>query len=133
MKFIVESTQDDLVTLKTPNANYCNTFKFSGDMPQAGTRVVGEVYAIARKAEIVSLGGNYVEPLFGRPRRMQGMVLEQIVARNELRVQTGYEVTVKLPENQPVAEFPTGSHVGWDNADWPEFRAATPAPAVAAV
>lgn len=124
MKFIVESIQDDLVTLKTPNANYCNTFKFVGELPQVGTRVVGEVYANARKAESVSLGGNYVEPLFGRPRRMQGMVLEQNAQRNELRVQTGYEVTVKLPENQPATEFPVGSHVGWDNGDWPEFRPA---------
>ncbi len=127
MKFIVDATQDGLVTLKMLNANYCNTFKFIGEPPQIGSRVVGEVYAYARKAEMVSLGGNYVEPLFGRPRRMQGMVLEQNVIRNELRVQTGYEVTVKLPENQPATEFPIGSHVGWDNADWAEFRAATTA------
>ena len=124
MKFIVDATQNDLVTLKTPDANYCNTFKFVGQPPVVGTRVVGEVYACARKAEMVSLGGNYVEPLFGRPRRMQGMVLEQNVQRNELRVRTGYDVTVKLPENQPATEFPIGSHVGWDNGDWPEFRAA---------
>ncbi len=122
MKFIVDSVNDGLVTLKTPNSNYRNTFRFSGSIPSAGSNVVGRIYANARKAEAVSLGGNYVEPLFGRPRRMQGMVLEQLPDRNELRVQTGYEVTVKLPENQAAAAFPVGTHVGWDNGEWPEFR-----------
>ena len=127
MKFIVESIQDGLITLKTPNANYRNTFKFVGTAPQIGTRIVGEVYADARKAESVSLGGNYVEPLFGRPRHMQGMVLNHQPSNNALRVLVGYEVTVKLPDDQSPAQFPIGSHVGWDNADWPEFKIQSPA------
>ncbi len=122
MKFIVESIKNDLVTLKTPNANYRNTFKcVSAGELVVGKRVSGTVHAPARKIEAVSQGGNYVEPLFGRPRRMQGLVLQQNTAKNILIVQTGYEVTVQLPPPQSAADYPVGSRVGWDNADWPEF------------
>lgn len=122
MKFIVESVDNDLVTLKTPNANYRNTFKCAtaADMV-VGKRVTGTVHAPGRKIEAVSEGGNYVEPLFGRPRRMQGLVLRQNIADNSLLVQTAYDVTVQLPSDQQAADFPAGSRVGWDNADWPQF------------
>jgi hypothetical protein len=123
MKLIVESIENDLVTLKTPNANYRTTFKcaLAGQLV-AGKRVSGTVHAPARKIEAVSQGGNYVEPLFGRPRRMQGLVLKQDLAENILTVQTGYEVAVQLPPQQSAADYPVGSRVGWDNADWPEFK-----------
>ncbi|MGC8624329.1 MAG: hypothetical protein ACP5VQ_03570, partial [Phycisphaerae bacterium] len=68
MKFIVESIENDLLTLKAPNANYRNTFKCTSSADMAvGRRITGEIHAAARKIEAVSQGGNYVEPLFGRP------------------------------------------------------------------
>ena len=122
MKFIVESIENDLVTLKTPSANYRNTFKCSSAADLAvGKWVSGSIHAPARKIDVVSEGGNYVEPLFGRPRRMQGLVLRQNVAENSLIVQTAYETTAQLPLQQQAADYPAGSRVGWDNADWPEF------------
>lgn len=122
MKFIVENIDHDLITLKTPNANYRNTFKCpaAADLV-VGKRVTGTVHAPGRKIDAVSQGGNYVEPLFGRPRRMQGIVLRQNIADNSLIVQPAYEVTVQLPIGQQAADYPVGSRVGWDNADWPEF------------
>ena len=122
MKFIVESIENDLVTLKTPNANYRNTFKCSSVADLAvGKRIPGSIHAPARKIEAVSQGGNYVEPLFGRPRRMQGLVLKQNVADNSLIVQTAYETNVQLPRQQQATDYSVGSRVGWDNVDWPEF------------
>lgn len=122
MKFIIESIENDLVTLKTPVANYRNTFKCASvaDLT-VGKRVEGSIHAPARKIEVVSQGGNYVEPLFGRPRRMQGLVLRQNGKENSLLVRTAYDTTVSLPSHQQAADYPVGSRVGWDNADWPEF------------
>ena len=122
MKFIVESIENDLVTLKTPNANYRNTFRCSSAADLVvGKRISGSIHAPARKIEAVSQGGNYVEPLFGRPRRMQGLVLKLNAAENSLLVQTAYETHVQLPPHQQATDYPPGSRVGWDNADWPEF------------
>ncbi len=128
MKFIVESIENDLVTLKTPNANYRNTFKCSSAADLVvGKWVSGRIHAPARKIDVVSEGGNYVEPLFGRPRRMQGLVLQQNPAENSLLVQTAYKTTVQLPPHQQASDYPAGSRVGWDNADWPEFQVEKPA------
>jgi hypothetical protein len=69
----------------------------------------------------VELGGNYVEPLAGRPRRMQGTILAVNAAANELTVQVGYEATVKLPAQYKADTFKPGERVGWDNIEVPAF------------
>ena len=121
-KFIVESVENGLVTLRVPGMNYRNCFQLKGAAPAAGQHVTGTISAPAWKAESVQLGGNYVEPLFGRPRRMQGTVLAVKAATNELTVRVGYEVTVKLPAKYKAEDFPVGSRVGWDNIEIPTFE-----------
>lgn len=130
-KFIVESVQDGFVTLKTPNNNYRNSFKLpEGVTLVPGQRVTGTIHAPAWKVDRVDFGGNYVEPLFGRPRRMQGTILSVNTGTNELTVLTAYEVTVKLPARYNVANFAVGTRVGWDNIDVPAFELAGAAVAV---
>lgn len=121
-KFTVESVDADLVTLKVSGNNYRNQFKMAeADKAKvvAGKRVLGTIHAPAWKADIVKLGGNYVEPLFGRPRRMQGTVLAVNVPNNELTVHVGYDVTVQLPAKYKVADFPVGARIAWDNLEIP--------------
>ena len=130
-KFIVEAIQDNLVTLAAPPTNYRNAFvlKSENAAPLAvGERIRGTIHAPAWKVDRVDLGGNYVEPRYGRPRRMQGTILSVNAAANELTVQVGYEVTVKLPEKYKAADFLPGQRVGWDNIEIPIFEPA-PIPA----
>jgi hypothetical protein len=133
-KFIVESFENSIVTLRVPGSNYRNSFVFNGDpaLLTPGTRVRGTIHAPAWKVDRVELGGNYVEPLYGRPRRMQGTILSVNTARNELTVQVGYEATVKLPAGDKADTFKPGERVGWDNIEIPTFalEAAVPAPAL---
>ena len=123
-KFVVESVENGIVTLRVPGANYRNSFVFHGQpagLP-VGARVRGTIHAPAWKVDCVELGGNYVEPLFGRPRRMQGTILSVNTARNELTVQVGYEATVKLPKGAKAETFKVGERVGWDNIEIPTFE-----------
>jgi hypothetical protein len=121
-KFILDALQDGLVTLAVPHSNYKNSFQLAGgSLPAPGQKVKGTIHAPAWKAEAVELGGNYVEPLYGRPRRMQGTILSVNAAANELTVQVGYEVTVKLPEKYKAADYQVGSRIGWDNVEIPTF------------
>jgi hypothetical protein len=131
-KFIVDSVQDRLVTLRVPDRNYANTFTLGGSVlaPIPGTRVRGTIHAPAWKIDRVELGGNYVEPLLGRPRRMQGTILAVNAAANELTVQVGYEAVVKLPDRCKASDYQVGQRVGWDNIEIPTFElepAAAPA------
>jgi len=122
--FTVQSVADGCVTLTTTGTNYQNLFKLGGaDKPlTVGQRVHGTIHATAWKAELVSAGGNYVEPLLGRPRRMQGVIKAANAAANELTVHVGYDVTVKLPDQYRTFQFPVGARVGWDNSDIPTFQ-----------
>ncbi|MGN6369883.1 MAG: hypothetical protein ACTHN5_16625 [Phycisphaerae bacterium] len=124
-KFIVESIENNQITLAAPPTNYRNTFILKSENSAAvtvGERVRGTIHAPAWKVDRVDLGGNYVEPLFGRPRRMQGTILSVNAATNELTVQVGYEVTVKLPQRYKAADFLPGQRVGWDNVEIPLFE-----------
>ncbi len=130
-KFIVESVGDGMVTVRVPGMNYQNTFQLAGDAAglTVGERVRGTIHAPAWKVDRVDLGGNYVEPLYGRPRRMQGTILGVNVATNELTVQVGYEVTMKMPAKYSAADYQVGERVGWDNIEIPTFEVTALMPA----
>lgn len=133
-KFIVDSIKDGIITLRVPGSNYANSFAIAGDLPATvapGARVRGTIVAPAWKVDSVELGGNYVEPLFGRPRRMQGTILAVNAATNELTVQVGYEATVKLPEGAKAGDYKPGQRVGWDNIEMPTFELQSATAAVA--
>jgi hypothetical protein len=123
-KFVVESVDKGVVTLRVPGMNYRNAFAVLGDATSlvAGARVQGKIHAPAWKVDRVELGGNYVEPLFGRPRRMQGTILAVNTTINELTVQVGYEATVRLPERYKAADYTVGERIGWDNVEIPTFE-----------
>ncbi len=124
-KFIVDAVEDGTITLKTPGNNYRTSFKVAGVSGlKAGDRVTGTIHAPAWKVDRVELGGNYVEPLFGRPRRMQGTILSVNTSTNELTVLTAYEVVVKLPDRYQASQFAPGTRVAWDNIDVPVFEQA---------
>jgi len=124
-RYIVDSAGEGVVTLRTPNNNYRTSFKLpqgAKAVGETGDVVYGKIHAPAWKAEAVSAGGNYVEPLYGRPRRMVGTVLAINQGTNELTVKTPYEVIVKLPGKYRAQDFEVGSRVGWDNVEMPWFE-----------
>ena len=124
-KFIVDHVANGQVTLRTPTLNYRNTFAIAPETAAAlkpGAHVRGTIHAPAWKVDRVELGGNYVEPLYGRPRRMQGTILAVNPQTNELTVQVGYEATVRLPERYQAADYHRGQRVGWDNLEPPTFE-----------
>ena len=123
-KFVVESIANGIATLSLPGSNYRNSFSVHGDAAALvqGARVRGAIHAPAWKVDRVEMGGNYVEPLLGRPRRMQGTILSVNAAANELTVQVGYEATVKLPAGARADSFKPGERIGWDNIEIPTFE-----------
>ncbi len=121
-KFFVDDVAGNEITLRATGNNYRNTFVVTDATGlAAGERVEGTIHAPAWKIDRVEMGGNYVEPLFGRPRRMQGTILSVNASTNELTVKVGYEVTVKLPVKYKASEFLPGQRVGWDNIEIPAF------------
>ena len=72
----------------------------------AGTVVRGIIQVKGRKVWTVSAGGNFVTPITGEPRVVQGRVMRADAAR--LVVQAGLSVTVELPQEATAYDLVNG-------------------------
>lgn len=90
---------------------------------EAGKRLVGTIRAAARRVDVVGTGGRYIEPVEGKPRRMQGTVIRAEGA--ELLVDATVPVHVTLTDaRQKAGDFEAGVMVAFDLPDWPTFTQA---------
>jgi len=61
------------------------------------TPIQAYVRCVARKVLTAPSGGNFVEPIFGRPRTIQGRV--RYADNKEIVIQAGVPIIVELPTN----------------------------------
>lgn len=83
------------------------------DSPQ-GALVHGAIRLTARRVDVIPAGGRYVEPVYGRPRRVQGTIVGGDVAANEIYVNAGVGVIVSLSVGQQAKDFAIGQMVSFD-------------------
>lgn len=114
----------DHVEMAIPATNYrlrlaCTT---AIDKPE-GKRVPGAIRCNAWKVDIVSVGGDYVEPVYGKPRRVQGHVIAKTSNGIVVRV-CGTPFCGTLTEHCKIkaADIPVGARVGMDITGQPTFE-----------
>jgi hypothetical protein len=71
-----------------------------------GKRVEGYVRVSARKVYTVPSGGNFIAPIFGTPRIVQGRV--RYLDEKEMVVQAGTSVIVELPADEDAYDLVSG-------------------------
>lgn len=81
---------------------------------EVGEKVSGVVRAQARRMDVVEAGGRFIEPIFGRPRRVQGRVSGGSVTDNTVYVTAGPRVSVTPLAPQRAADFSVGQMVSFD-------------------
>jgi hypothetical protein len=87
-----------------------------------GKRIVGTIRAQARRVDKVSTGGRYVEPVIGRPRRVQGSVVEGDAPARTITVDAGVPIVCTLTDSrQSAAAFGPGDLVSFDVLDGATF------------
>lgn len=104
---VVSCTGGKLV-LAVDNTNYQLQLDCAANLA-TGERVQGTVVVKARKVWTVSAGGNFINPLFGPPGVVQGMV--RVADAKRLVVQAGTSVCVELPENRDAYDLKNGELV----------------------
>jgi hypothetical protein len=83
--------------------------------PGIGGQVQGRILARAKRVDKVRAGGRYVEPVYGRPRRVQGTVMDRNPQRNSLTVHCGCAIECFLTDSrQQAAQFALGDLVSFD-------------------
>jgi len=116
----IEPLDAESITLVVPGTSYRlylvapEPQKLIAQAGGAGARVHGRIFARAKRVDRVAAGGRYVEPVFGRPRRLQGRVLAADAGSQSLLVRCGPPVLAQLTMGQTVDQFPVGSLVSFD-------------------
>lgn len=82
-------------------------------MTKKGDRIVGTIRLSARRIDVVQTGGRYVEPVFGRPRRVQGTVIA--IEGDSIVVNAGVPIWVQPTDpRQSPGGFQIGQFVSFD-------------------
>lgn len=102
------ATQPSFIVLTVPNTDYrLHLRPFNNDLSvfegRVGQRVIGRIRAEARRIDSVGAGGRYIEPTYGRPRRVQGMVRSIVPGEHAVLVGAGVPVhlVVTAPGQEP--------------------------------
>lgn len=118
------ATKPERVVLGFPNTDYQLHLLPDGEVTgEVGKRIVGTIHARARRVDVCGTGGRYVEPVYGRPRRVQGAVLAIDESSNTLVVSAGMPIHCQLTdERQKAGEFEVGDVVTFDVLDGATFK-----------
>jgi hypothetical protein len=98
----VVSVQDNAVVFAPSNTNYQLRLERQGGGPDAPSIPTGVVLdailrVTARKVWTVPSGGNFIDPIYGPPRKIQGRI--RYLDEEQMVVQAGTPVLVKLPQD----------------------------------
>jgi len=123
---IVDATATKLghIVFGVPNTNYELHLRPTAVVRPAGVdkRIIGTIKVDARRVDVVQSGGRFVEPVFGRPRRVQGGVVAVDAGQNSIVVNAGVPITLVLTDpRQQAAGFEVGQIVSCDVHDGATF------------
>jgi len=115
---------DDQVIVGLPGTNYRLYLRPTAKVqPPANMRVKGMIRCPVWKVDFISAGGAFVEPVYGRPRRVQGRVITAIPELNAVAVDVwDTPIIGLLPERWQASEIASGTRVGLDVKPGSEFQ-----------
>lgn len=117
------ATKPALIKLTFSNTNYEMHLVPAGPVSTpVGKRIVGVVRAQARRVDVVTTGGRFVDPVYGRPRRVQGTVVLVNEGRRSIVVDAGMPIECELTDDrQKPGDFAVGQMVSFDVLDGATF------------
>ena len=120
------ATKPGHVVIEFPNTSYQMHLLPAGPIATPlGKRIIGTIRATARRVDLVETGGKYVEPVFGRPLRVQGTVIGGDDHSRTLIVDAGMPIHCKMTDARQIPSmFPKGALVSFDVLDGATFSAA---------
>lgn len=115
MTGILEEKSDEMIALHLLGSNYRLHLRITQPISaEPGARVKGTIHAQARRVDAIPAGGKFVEPVFGRPRQIQGTIVGGDLQANALHVKAGPAVVIaKLMTSQKAGDFSLGQMVNF--------------------
>lgn len=81
---------------------------------EPGKPLRGRIFAQALRIDKARGGGRYIEPIYGRPRRLQGRIVATEPATNTITVHCGCPIQCVLGPRQQIPTFDVGDFVTFD-------------------
>lgn len=124
------ATRPAHVVLSFANTSYQThlipTVEAGSLVDRVGKRAIGIIALKARRVDVVESGGKYLEPVYGRPRRVQGSVVSIDRAANSIVVDAAVPVHCALTDSrQNATDFAVGDFVSFDAMDGATFTPVT--------
>lgn len=118
------ATKPACVKLTFPNTSYELHLVPTGPVTTPeGRRIIGTIRARAKRIDVVKSGGRFIEPVFGRPRRVQGTVVA--IDGGSLVVDAGVPVHAEPTDpRQKPGDFAHGDLVAFDVLEGATFAPA---------
>ena len=116
----VREVTGEQMVFQLPGTDYRLHLLLSGGgaKPAVGSKLRGRIAVDAQRMDLIPAGGTYIEPVFGRPRRLQGRVVGVDDTRGTARllVSAGGAVfaCTLTDRRQSPADFPIGHLVSFD-------------------
>ena len=111
----VERLDDCMIVLAIVSTNYrLHLSVDDGFAGELNKHVIAVLHAVARRVDVVHTGGRYIEPVIGRPRRVQGRVLAVDEAANTITVRSACPFVAHLSVGQTADAFEPGQLVSFD-------------------
>lgn len=112
---VVDEVHAEWVQVRVPSTDYrLRLVPAEGLSFAKGDKVAGIIRAQALRMDVIPAGGRYIEPVQGRPRRVQGRVIGGDVSANEVYVKAGPSVVVTPMAPQRASDFAIGQMVSFD-------------------
>lgn len=117
-------TKPAMIKFAVPNTSYELHLLPDGAVhSNIGKRLIGVIKASARRVDVVGTGGQFVEPVFGRPRRVQGTVVG--LTADAIVIDAGVTMHLSLTDaRQNPGQFSPGQLVACDVLDGATFKSA---------
>jgi hypothetical protein len=110
----VAATGDGVAEFTVPGTQYnLHLAVDAGFEAAVGHRIKGRVHGRALRMHRAGAGGNFIEPLQGRPRIVQGTVLAIDPAANEVILDLVVPVRIAMQTGQSATAFSTGDVVNF--------------------
>lgn len=103
---VVHGRDDESVVLRIPGTDY--RIRLLVEQPlttPVGEKVEGRIAVQARRMDTITAGGRFVEPVEGRPRRVQGRIIEVDENQRTVVVSAGVPIACRLHDLQKPGDF----------------------------
>lgn len=112
---VIDEVHADWVQLRVPSTDYrLRLVPAEGLSVSVGDKIDGIIRAQALRMDVVPAGGRYIEPVQGRPRRIQGRIIGGNADCNEIYVKAGPSVIITPMAPQRASDFSIGQMVSFD-------------------